>query len=166
MANLNSAYDPNAEASQDFGAIPAAEYLFQIVDSEVKDADGKIEIELVHEVMEGQFKGRRVWVYLKTVHPNETTMKIANSNFTAIREATGVLNPTDTQQLHYKPFVSRVEFIPAGTVKKNYTYKRDSNEIRSWKKATGAIATGGSAPSSAPASNAADPTPPWAQKAA
>lgn len=137
MANLSGSYDPNAEASKDFGAIPTGEYTFQIVDSEVHDADGKIEIELVHEVMEGEHKGRKVWCFLKTVHPNETTMKIANSNFTAIREATGVINPRDTQELHYKPFTARVEFIPSGTVRKTYTYKRDSNEFKAWKKLEG-----------------------------
>lgn len=178
MANLNSAYDPNAEASKDFGAIPTGDYLFQIVDSDVKQEDGNTEIELVHEVVNGEYKGRKVWVYLKTVHANEMTMKIANSNFTSIREATGVLNPTDTQQLHYKPFIGRVEFIPSGTVKtskttgKSYTYTRDSNEIKSWKKDEGQARAqsshNASISPSAPAANtqAASAAPPWAAKAA
>ena len=168
MANLNGIYDPTAEAGTDFSPIPTGEYLAVITDSDMKPTNANTGeyLELTHEIIDGPLKGRKVWARLNLVNNNAQAVEIANRDLASIRAATGVANPKDSQELHNKPMVIRVEFIKAGTTKGKKTYDRDANEIRAWKKNEGAIPTGGTAPSSAPASNAADPTPPWAQKAA
>lgn len=167
MANLNGSYDPNAEAQQDIGAIPSGEYLAQIVDSDMKPTknnDGEY-LELEYNVMDGEYKGRKVWARLNLSSPSQKAQEIANRQFASIREATGVANPRDSQELHYKPHVIRVEFIAAGTTQKNgYTTTRDGNEVKAWKKLEGYQAPVLSQLSNS-ASAATDSTPPWKRAA-
>jgi hypothetical protein len=169
MANLFGSYDPNAEAQQEFSAIPTGEYLAVIVDSDMKPTkkeDGEY-LELTYQVQEGEFKGRKVWARLNLKSSNAQAAEIANRQFRSVREATGVMNPRDSQELHNKPHVIRVEFIPSGTKQKNgYITDRDANEVKAWKKVEGAVATTASNAPAAGAANSADPTPPWAAKAA
>lgn len=170
MANLSNAYDQNAEAQADFSPLPTGEYMAVIVESDMKPtkAPGGEYLELTYEVTEGQFKGRKVWARLNLKNTNVQTVEIANRQFASIREATGVTNPVDSQELHYKPHVIRVEFVKGGVAQKNgYVPDRDSNDIKAWKSASGGIATT-VAPSTAPAANnqAASASPPWANKAA
>jgi hypothetical protein len=168
MANISNLYNPEAEAQADLSAIPTGEYLAVIVDSDMKPTkknDGQF-LELVHEIMDGEFKGRKVWANLNLDNPSVKAVEIANRQLASIREATGVMNPTDSQQLHYKPMVIRVEFIPAGTTQNNgYVTTRDGNEIKAWKKAEGAAATA-SAPAQQSAPAAGTTTPPWQRSAA
>lgn len=170
MANLNGMYDPNAEAQQDFAPIPAGEYLAQIVESDVvpnKNNTGEL-LELTYAICDGPMKGRKVWARLNLKHESAQAQEIGNRQFASVREAVGVPSPRDTQELHYKPHVIRVEFIPAGTTQKNgYTTTRDSNEVKAWKKAEGVAA---SAPAPASVANQAQAgagsAPPWANRAA
>ncbi len=174
MANLNGIYDPNAEAQKAFDAMPTADYPAVVVDSEMKDTkagDGRY-LELAYEITEGQFKGRKLWHRLNLKSPNQQAMDIANREFASIREATGVSDPKDSQELHYKPHTIRVEFIKAGTTKKNgYTYDRDTNEIKAWKKLEAYVPPqlNQAQPSpfaAKPETTNANGAPTWAQKAA
>lgn len=168
MANISNLFNPDAEAQADFSAIPTGEYLAQIIDSDLKPTkknDGQY-LELVHEITAGEFKGRKVWANLNLDNPSVKAVEIANRQMASIREATGVLNPTDSQQLHYKPMTIRVEFIPACTTQGNgYVTTRDGNEIKAWKKAEGAVASA-SAPASTTQQTTGTATPPWQRSAA
>ena len=168
MANLNGTYDPNAEASQDFAPIPSGEYIAQIVESEMqptKKNDGEF-LELTYSIMDGEFKGRKVWARMNLRNPSEIAQRIGNEQFAAVRAATGVANPRDSQELHYKPHVIRVEFIPAGTTQKNgYTTTRDGNDVKAWKKAEGVTASA-PAPAAHQTQQATSGAPPWANRAA
>ncbi|QQP96472.1 DUF669 domain-containing protein [Lysobacter enzymogenes] len=161
MANLTGAYDPNAEAQQDFAPIPTADYLARIVESDMKPTSGNTGhyLELVEEIMEGEYKGRKLWIRLNLDNPNEKTVEIANRQFASIREATGVANPRDSQELHNKPHMIRVEFYPAGSEiiygsKKGQKRDRDTNEVKSWRKPE--VGSGNVNPS---ASSTPSPTP-------
>ena len=165
MANLTGTFDQNAEAQQDFAPIPTGEYAAQIVDSDMKPTrnnDGHY-LELTYQVIDGPYQNRKVWVRLNLDNPNTQAVEIANRQFASIREATGVANPRDSQELHYKPHTIRVEMIPAGTPRKNSTpTQKDSNEVRGWKKLDDGIpfAAAPSAPAAAPAAA------PWGRAAA
>jgi len=171
MANINGLYNPEAEAQQDFTPLPTGDYLMQIVDSDLKptkDNNGHY-LELVMEVMDGALKGRKAWDRLNLDHPNAQAVEIANRTFSSIREATGVANPRDSQDLHYKPMIVRVESYPAGSViafgkRKGQTRDRDETEVRGYKKADGAV---GNAPATAstPTTAPSDATPPWKRAA-
>lgn len=143
MARLTGTYDPNAEAQQDYIPIPGGEYLAQITDSDMKPTknnDGEY-LELEYTIIEGDYAGRKVWTRLNLQHKSDKVVEIANRQFAAVREATGILAPTDSAQLHNRPHVIRVEFIPAGTTQKNgYVTQRDANEVRGWRKAEGVAA--------------------------
>jgi hypothetical protein len=169
MANLNGIYNPDAEAGTDFTPVPTGEYLMVITDSDMKPTNANTGeyLELTHEIIDGPYKARKAWARLNLVNSNAQAVEIANRDLASIRAATGVPNPRDSQELHNKPMLVRVEFIKAGTTKGKKTYDRDTNEIRAWKKAEGYVATN-TAPSNAPAANnqAASSTPPWANKAA
>ncbi|MBO9717483.1 MAG: DUF669 domain-containing protein [Pseudoxanthomonas sp.] len=174
MANLSGAYDPNAEASQDFAPIPTGDYLAQIVDSDMKPTrnnDGHY-LELVHEIIDGPLAKRKLWHNINLDNPNADAVRIGNEQFASVREATGVPNPIDSHELHYRPVVIRVEFQPAdppdwkpAATGRKKRRDRDQSVIKSWKKPEGASASGNAAAaSSAPAAIAASPsdsTPPW-----
>jgi Protein of unknown function (DUF669). len=154
----------NVAPSEDFSPIPVGEYLAHIVDSDVKPTKSNTGYyaELVFEVTEGQYKGRKVWVRLNLDNPNPKAVEIAQRELSAICHATGQLKIDDTQQLHYKPLVIRVDIE-----------ERDGygprNVIKAYKAAPGGQ---GNAPSAAPSAAAASSAshssaaPPWAQKAA
>lgn len=170
MANLNGAYDPNAEAQKDFAPIPSGKYLAHIIESDMmptKNNDGEF-LELTYEILDGEYKGRKVWARLNLKNKSVQAQEIGNRQFASVREATGVTAPRDSQELHYKPHLIRVELIPAGTTQKNgYTTTRDNNDVKAWERADGAVA---SAPAPAPAANqaqaSASSAPPWANRAA
>lgn len=165
MAKLTGAYDPNAEASKPRDPLPTGEYLAMITDSEwkaTKKNDGEY-LELTYDIIDGACKGRKLWVRLNLKNANAEAVEIANRDLSAIRQATGVLNPDDSVELHNKPHIIRVEFIAAGTTKGKKRYDQDTNEVRAYKKLDGvAPAPVAAAPVSAPASGVK----PWGQRAA
>lgn len=155
MALIGSFNAAEVAPSQDIGPIPAGEYLAQITDSDVKPTkrgDGNY-AELTYEVLEGEYKGRKVWVRLNLDNPNQKAVEIAQRQLSSICHAVDTLNIKDTAELHYKPHVIRVEYVKADGIKST----KDSNEVRGWKKAAGIT------PAAAPAPVAATTAPPWAR---
>lgn len=151
--------------SEDFSPIPVGEYVVQITDSDVKPtkSGNGHRLELTFEVIDGEFKGRKVWANLNLDNPNPKAVEIAQRELSAICHAVGKLQVVDSQELHYKPLVIRVDIE-----------ERDGygprNVIKAYKAVAGGVgnAPAGAAPS-APAATAASPSsaaPPWAQKAA
>lgn len=159
MALLNNIYNPDAEAQTDIGKLPTGEYVAQIIDSDLKPTKaGGQYLELTYEVTEGQYKGRKHWERLNLDNANAQTVEIANRQFASVREATGVPNPRDSNELHYRPHVIRIEFYPAGSTQRNGQVRdRDEATIKAWKKLDGAQPAAAPA---APAANA-DQLPPW-----
>lgn len=166
MANLGGVFDAT-KIKPDSGRepIPSGEYPAMIVDSDMrktKDGHGQY-LELVHEIIDGPYKGRKLWARLNLVNSNQQTSGIAQAQLSAVAHASGVLTLTDSQQLHNRPMLIRVEFLRAAPPKRD----TDSNEIRGWKSPGSAaqaapVATGAPAVASAPATAA----PPWARPAA
>lgn len=165
MGNLGGVFDAT-QVAPDTGRdpLPTGDYICVIVDSDMKQTkDGRGQyLELVHEVVEGPAKGRKAWARLNLVNHNSTAQSIAQGQLSAICHACGVLSIQDSQQLHNRPMLVRIEYLKAGP-------KRDSdtNEIRSWKSVSGQPpASGVVAGAPAPPAPAAAGAPPWAKKAA
>ena len=117
-----------------------------------KRGDGNY-AELTYEIIEGENKGRKVWVRLNLDNPNAKAVEIAQRQLSAICHAVDTLNIKDTAELHYKPHVIRVEYVKADGLKST----KDSNEVRGWKRS-------GAAPvAAAPAPQASSAAPPWAR---
>ena len=105
MPSLNGFNANDVDPNVGFEPIPAGKYLVLIVDSKTKQTkNGAGEyLQLEFEIVDGPYKGRRVWERLTLKHPNETTVKIAKGNLSAICRAVGVMKPNDSVELHNIP---------------------------------------------------------------
>jgi hypothetical protein len=110
MADLNGFNAHDVEPNAGFDPIPAGKYLAVITATEMKPTkNGKGEyLELELEVIEGPYKGRKVWDRLTLKHPNEQTVQIARGTLSAICHAIGVMKPKDSIELHNLPLVVSV----------------------------------------------------------
>ena len=109
MASLSfNANDVKPTAS--FDPIPAGKYLAAIVDSTTKPTkNGAGEyLEIVLEVLEGPYKGRRLWERLTLKHPNDVVVRIASANLSAICHAVAVMTLRDSHELHDLPMTITV----------------------------------------------------------
>ena len=121
------------EPTGKFTPIPVDDYLAIITDSEMKDTkkgDGKYLL-LTYEVIEGEFKGRKIFETLNLVNSNQTAVEIAQRALSAVCRATGVLHPKDSSELHGKPLVISVS-IRAGS-----NGFEDKNVIRGYSRTDG-----------------------------
>ncbi|MGE3805992.1 MAG: DUF669 domain-containing protein [Gemmataceae bacterium] len=130
MADLHGFNANEVDPSTGFDPIPAGKYLAMITDSEMKptkDGNGSY-LQLTFEVLDGQFKGRRIWARLNLHHSNEQAVKIARGELSAICRATNVMTPKDSSELHNLPLV-----ISVGLKKRTDTGE-SQNVIRSYAK--------------------------------
>lgn len=91
--------------------VPAGQYRVHAVESGVKPTkDGKGRyLEIVFQVLDGEYKGRKIWDRLNIVNPNQKTQEIAQRTLSAICHAVGVLKLGNSSQLHHIPLLVRVK---------------------------------------------------------
>ncbi len=79
MASLNGIDMNGVEAETPRGALPPGDYQAVITDSELKPTKngGGQYLELVLQVQEGPYKGRKVWDRLNLFNSNQTAVVIA-----------------------------------------------------------------------------------------
>jgi len=110
MANLQG-FDANTvEPTTDFEPIPAGKYLVIITESEfkpTKNGNGQY-LQLTFEILDGPHKGRHLWARLNLDNPNQTAVKIARAELSAVCRAVGVMAPKDSVELHNLPLVITV----------------------------------------------------------
>jgi hypothetical protein len=150
VANLGSFDATQVPPSESREALPAGKYKCVAIESDYKDTKdntGKY-LEFCFEVVEGQYKGRRLWDRLNLVNGNALTVEIARQTLSAICHAVGVLQPKDSQQLHNIPLIVKVACK---------TYKGEiKNEVKGYEKVSTAVQA--TASKSAPVEKA-----PWEQ---
>jgi hypothetical protein len=98
-----------------FEPVPVGEYTVMITESDLKptkSGDGRY-LQLVYDILEGDYKGRKIWDRLNLVNKNVTATEIAQRALSAICHAVGVLHPKQSEELHNKPFVVKVGIRPA-----------------------------------------------------
>lgn len=153
----------NVEPATPMDVLPAGKYLCMAIASELKPtkSGGGEYLQITFEVLDGTYKGRKIFERLNIRNSNKTAEDIAQRALSALCHAVGVIELDDSDQLHDKPVVLDVAIDPA---KGEYSA---SNRVK------GYTASGGSAP--APAARAAAPaataaagggTPVWKKKAA
>ncbi|HYD02461.1 MAG TPA: DUF669 domain-containing protein [Phycisphaerales bacterium] len=154
MAHLNN-FDANqVEPSVGFDPVPAGSYLAVITESEMKPtkSGGGKYLQLTFQVLDGEFKGRLLWARLNLENDNETTVKIARAELSAICRAVGVMAPRDSCELHNVPLTIKV------ACKKRPETGDIDNVIKGYEK------KGGSAPAAARpmvATGGMGSPPPW-----
>ena len=155
MANLNG-FDANeVDPNPGFDPIPAGKYLAIITASEMKPTrNGKGEyLQLELDILEGQYKGRKIWDRLVIKHPNQQTVEIARGTLSAVCHAVGVMAPKDSAELHNLPLM-----VTVGLKKRDDTGEL-TNMVKSYSKRDSGPGAAGAAVANAPGS-----TPPWARK--
>ena len=132
MAHFN--FDASQVAPQaSNGPIPAGTYLAHITESDVaplRSGNGT-GLKLTFEIIDGQYKGRKVWDNLNIQHSNEDTQRIAQSQLSALCHAVNVIKLQDTAALHMKPVSIKVVVREA---KGEY---QASNNIKGYEAAAG-----------------------------
>jgi hypothetical protein len=105
--NFNAA---EVTPAQSFDPLPAGDYLVYIKDSDMKPtaAGNGYYLELTLEVLDGPHTGRLIWDRLNLDNPNQKAVEIAQRTLSAICHAVGVLNVSDSAELHDKPLVAKV----------------------------------------------------------
>ena len=110
MARLD--FDANTvEPKQSFDPIPAGKYLVGITESEMKRTkagDGEY-LKLTIQVLEGEHKGRLLWVQLNLRNKNPKTVEIALAELSAICRAVNTMMPRDSVELHNLPMLVTVK---------------------------------------------------------
>ncbi|TWU38657.1 hypothetical protein Q31b_37350 [Novipirellula aureliae] len=142
MATLN--FDANqVEPTNSLEPIPAGKYVAVITDSEMKPTKAGTGqyLQLTFEIIDGEFKGRLLWVRLNLDNPNETAVQIAQAELSAICRAAGVMIAKDSQELHSLPMVISVR------LKRRIDTGDMQNEIRGYS-ATATAPVADSAPAS------------------
>jgi hypothetical protein len=159
MAHFN--FDASQVAPQaSSGPVPAGTYLAHITESDVqplKSGNGT-GLKLTYEIIDGQYKGRKIWDNLNIQHSNEDTQRIAQSQLSALCHAVNVIKLQDTAALHLKPVNIKV------VVREAQGQYQASNNIKGYESVSGArpvfTAQAEEAPAAAPVSKA----PAWAKK--
>jgi hypothetical protein len=108
-------------------------------------------LKLIFEIIDGQFKGRKIWENLNIRHTNEDTQRIAQSQLSALCHAVNVIKLMDTAALHFKPVRINV------TVREAQGIYKTNNNIKGYEAAGGGI----SAPATAPTPTPVAETPAW-----
>ena len=163
MALLPHAFDANqVEPGGKIIAEPAfvGWHPMHIVESEMSPTKkGGHQLVLTAQVLDGQWKGRKLWVRLNLDNASQQAVDIAYRELSAICRAVGRMNIADSQQLHHVAFMGMVEFEAA-------TDKGPArNNVVQYKPMEGGapVAATAYAPPAPPA--AASAAPPWARKA-
>ena len=143
MPEMNN-FDPSQHQDFDgsYDPLPPGEYLVMIVASDIRENSNKngSHLSLEYEVLDGPFKGHKVWGNLNLYHQGSATAKqIAERQLATICRAVGHFGVLKaSEQIHDKPLVVKLK------------EKNGKNEIESWKAANGNTPAPAPAASSAP----------------
>jgi hypothetical protein len=164
MAQIGQVFDAtHIDPTPRFDPIPAGDYPVIITQSELKytkDNSGQY-LELRLEVQGGEFSGRLVFDRLNLFNNNRQAVEIAQRQLSQICHAVGVMQITDSEQLHYKPLTAMVKVRPA-----QGQYEA-SNEVKGYKPRPNAapVMQQPKAAAPAPARQAAPAAPPAKSRA-
>ncbi len=143
MAALNQTFDATTvDPSTSFPVYPAGKYLCEIIQSEMratKDGNGQF-LWLELGILDGEHAGGKIFDRLNLVNANTQAQEIAQRTLSAICHAIGVMQVSDSEQLHFKPLVVDVRVRPAGKDKSGV--ERDAqNEVKGYSAPAGATPT-------------------------
>jgi hypothetical protein len=115
MASLNGQYDPDAGVPGTFETFAPGPQMLELTESDIVPTTagtGKL-LKYKIRITYGELEDRLIFGQMNLQNPNPVATKIGQEEFRALREVTGVLEPEDTQDLHFKQFVGYVKLTPA-----------------------------------------------------
>ena len=140
------------EPATSYEPLPADWYKAVITQTEEKPTKSQTGsyLQLMIEVIEGQYAGRKVFDRLNLKNPNSVAVEIAQRSLSSICRAIGVTNPKDSSDLCDKPLMIKL------AVKAADGQYSASNEIKGYE-----AAKGGAAMQAAATASAGAAPPPW-----
>ena len=156
MANIAGFDASQVGEMMEFSAIPEGQYVVIATQSEMKptkNGQGQY-LQFTFEVLDGQFKGRKLWTHLNLHNASQTAVDIAQRELGAICKAVGVIKPSDSSELHNLPMLVKV------AVELN-DKNQETNIIKKYEPAVPGVASAPVQPAAAAA-----PAPAFAQAAA
>ena len=85
------------------GTFPA-----QIIESDtITTQKGGLGAKFTFEILDGPFKGRRVWGFINVTNPSAAAQEIGQAELRELCEAVGLTSIKDTQELEFKPLMLR-----------------------------------------------------------
>lgn len=157
MGNLSDIDLNDVPEQGTFSALPARKYTVIATESEIKvtkAGTGKY-LQFTLEILDGQYKGRKLWTRLNLWNPNETAVNIAKRELKAFQKALGLDTAGDSSDFLNKPLT-----IDVGVEMDDR--KRETNVVKGYEQ-VGTKPIGGGFPTAAPAVPKAENTPPWAR---
>ncbi len=110
MAHLGKFNAHDVEPTTGHEPLPAGKYLAVITDSQMKltrNGTGHY-LEFTFQLIESPHRGRRLWARLNLDNPNPLAVEIAEAELSAICRAVGVMEITDSRELHDIPLLITV----------------------------------------------------------
>jgi hypothetical protein len=143
-----------------FEPLPKGKYNAMVVESTLKDTKagtGKF-IELVCQIIDGQYMNRKIWWRLNIVNPNKVAEDIGRKDLATLMANLGLgAQMGDTQELHGKPFAMGLK------IRQSEGYE-PSNDVTFTAAVSGPVAAPAMAPPNGrpqPQQTAAASAPPW-----
>jgi hypothetical protein len=111
--DLNGFDASTVEDRQSFDPLPNGNYTAVITDSEGKPtkAGTGTRLTFTFEVIDGEFKGRKLWAGINYLNPNPDTQKWGQAEFGEICRAVNVLQPQNTNLVHGIPLSIKVAVV-------------------------------------------------------
>jgi hypothetical protein len=106
MGNL-AGFDATTVPESDFSAMPKDSYPMIATESEfkpTKSGDGEY-LQFTFEVLDGQYKGRKVWARLNLKNKKQSAVDMAQRELASICKAVGVPRPNSSAELHNIPLI-------------------------------------------------------------
>ena len=122
MANLSNVFGgtgfnaATVDPTSKFEPIPKGKYPVIVSESDVKptrDHTGDY-LQLTLEVIDGRYKGRKLWTRLNIRNRSKEAEDIAHRTLSALCHASGVMNLTSSEQLHNIPVIADVKIDKSG----------------------------------------------------
>lgn len=114
MANLDGFNANDVDPKLPFDPVPNGVYTSAITSSANKPnskGTGNY-LEIAHQIIEGEYKGRVIWDHLNLDHPSDLAVKIARATLSQICRAVDVMKPQDSSALHDRPMRIKVVCKP------------------------------------------------------
>jgi len=130
--NLSDLDDSLFDDQPSFEPVPQDTYTLMITDTEMATTQkGGQMLKLSMQIVDGAYKGRKIWDNLNLVNSNPTAVEIAQRNLGSICKAIGVESVTESAVLHNKPFKAFVgiEIGTNGYSDKNRVKKYDHRPL-------------------------------------
>ena len=112
MADLTGVNYTDYEETS-FEPIPEGQYVVILESSDLKTTkagDGQY-LKCSFQVIDGDYKGRKVVMNMNIENKNDTARNIGRSQLNALCKAANVLNPSDSCQLHDIPVIAKVKVV-------------------------------------------------------